>query len=342
MSTGSNTTSWPGGLQPVAPMSPLAAPRSFTYSFEGGNIPYTAHNSMYSVSSTSEHSGLAPVGCGLKSRTECQTFPIALVYCESCRRLFASDKDWHLRPGDYLGTWRAAGSRPATLCDDCFSKPTFEDKLAKETLDILDEIRAEKQRNDPKPKLFARPPKKRDEASERRARGRYAKWRIPLTQALLAAPMTLKEMNTLTKLSPLTNAAHYRKLLPDLFTLERSRSILGGGGKTPAKYGLKTALYAANVEQTEVLPPRDTVTHKFMKEVKPEPDAVDLNAALKSLERATITKMLEACDWNRKKAVAKLGLSYRNILYKIEALGITEEFTDEFIERKLEEFKHGA
>lgn len=106
---------------------------------------------------------------------------VTLKLCEGCRRTYASGADWHLYPGDYLAAFRAAGSVPVALCDDCkLEDREVKVKAATEVAEIMVALRADRERS-------RTPHYKRNPESEQRARKHYAKWRVPLMEALKAS-----------------------------------------------------------------------------------------------------------------------------------------------------------
>lgn len=218
---------------------------------------------MNSVSSTTEHAVSRAAGCGFESRTECH-IPVALVHCQNCKKLFASTKEWIVRPGDFIEQFRAEGSAPIIECDACAALAYEEKKPEKETIEILRELRASVDDALPgKTKLLHDPPKaKRDEQSQKRARRRYAKWRIPLAIAFKErGEMTARQIAEVMGCKNATSYMAHNMLWRarnsgfDLVVVNRTKPLHGW---EVSWYGLKNG--------ESILPPQDSVTKKFMKE----------------------------------------------------------------------------
>jgi hypothetical protein len=241
-----------------------------TFNYSGLSSDASDTNSMTialnSVSSMAEHAVSRAAGCEFEPRTECQSSrAVSLTHCMNCKKLFASSKEWLVRPGDFIEQFRAEGSAPIVLCERCETSATFEDSRAsKETVEIMRALRDERDAALPPRMLLHEPRKgKRDAQSERKARQRWAAWRVPLALAFIehkelqakqiAAIMGYKTPTARQSQSALWRARQSGFEIVVLGRVARNRRC----SQPVCVYGLRNG--------ESMLPPQDKVTKKFMK-----------------------------------------------------------------------------
>lgn len=210
---------------------------------------------------------------------------LAPKYCELCGLPFVTDELQARAPGDLLPMQRAAGKRPPIICKHC--KQSGKNFLflideAKEMLRVAGEIRDEREARDAKihvqvleeqrlaqQRRAQREPMKRDEPRK----FRFAKWREPLMKAFRErGELTAREIATIIGVQPGAPAsqiyivpARVRSAgVPIVVVREEKYFNTGARGNRRKRYfGLSTAQ-----ELAPLTPPKDEVTHQFMREVQ--------------------------------------------------------------------------
>lgn len=212
---------------------------------------------------------------------------MVIKYCELCRISFCTTKIEAFAPGDFIGLQRSAGHRPPLVCDKCAADPIrslgFWAREAQEMAEIAraqnlaKQIR-EDQRSYRTHAISADSSVHKAQAydnSQKKARVSWAKWRIPLMEALkekgeLTAKMIAGyvtgnfELDSTAGANALVRAR--RVGIPIVVVRVEGKP---GQSNWRKWYGLSSA----PIETLEPLntPPQDPETHQFMKE---QPDNV--------------------------------------------------------------------
>ena len=207
---------------------------------------------------------------------------LAPKYCELCGLPFVTDELQARAPGDLLPMQRAAGKRPPIICKHCKHSGKnllFMHDEAKEMLRVASEIRANREDRDMK--IHTQVLEEQKLAQQRRAsrepvkhneprKFRFAKWRAPLMAVLQERSLSAREIATIIGVKPGAPASQIYIVpsrvrsagIPIVVVGQRS-SAHRRGARFIRLFGLST-----NSELAPLTPPKDEVTHQFMREVQ--------------------------------------------------------------------------
>lgn len=207
---------------------------------------------------------------------------LAPKYCELCGLPFVTDELQARAPGDLLPMQRAAGKRPPIICKLCKQSGKnllFMQEEAKEILRVAGEIRAEREDRDEK--IHTQVLEEQKLAQQRRAsrepakhaeqrRMRFAKWRAPLMTALQERSLSAREIATIIGVKPGVPASQIHSVPSRVRSAGIPIVVVGQrpvaqrrGPRFVRLFGLST-----NSELAPLTPPKDEVTHQFMREVQ--------------------------------------------------------------------------
>lgn len=207
---------------------------------------------------------------------------LAPKYCELCGLPFVTDELQARAPGDLLPMQRAAGKRPPIICKLCKQSGKnllFMQEEAKEILRVAGEIRAAREDRDAK--IHTQVLEEQRLAQQRRAsrelvkrdeprKFRFAKWRAPLMTALQERSLSAREIATIIGVQPGAPAsqiyivpARVRAAGIPIVVVGQRPVVQRRGPRFVRLFGLST-----NSELAPLTPPKDEVTHQFMREVQ--------------------------------------------------------------------------